>query len=301
MIAAHGLTPVEPALRYTSLRMQPYLAASVILLREPRPGAVEVCMLRRRRGSSFMASAFVFPGGGVDAGESLAECAARELFEEAGVALVAGAQTTPEQLANLRSRIAAGATAKPLLREAGLHWDEAQLTPWAHWITPSLEPKRFSAHFFIAALPPAQAPRFDDVETVEQLWINPDDAAARAAELMLPPPQLRTLWELQGLRSIAAVRAAARARAAEPAPILPRVAVVEAAAEAPSQSLADGKAHFRPGVCLLLPWDPEYLERGQGEALPLSPRPAWATGPSRFVMEDRAWRHLDAPGSTSEG
>ena len=47
--------------------MQPYPAASVILLREPRPGALEVCMLRRRRGSSFMASAFVFPGGGVDA------------------------------------------------------------------------------------------------------------------------------------------------------------------------------------------------------------------------------------------
>lgn len=297
MIAAHGLTPVAPALRYTWRRMQPYPAASVILLREPHPGAVEVCMLRRRRGSSFMASAFVFPGGGVDAGESLAECAARELFEEAGIALVAGARTTPEQLADLRARIAAGATAKPLLREAGLHWDEAKLTPWAHWITPSLEPKRFSAHFFIAALPPSQAPRFDEVETVEQLWLNPDDAPARAAELMLPPPQLRTLWELRGLRSIAAVLAAARARAAEPAPILPRVAMAEAAAE----SLADGKAHFRPGVCLLLPWDPDYLERGQGEALPLAPRPAWATGPSRFVMEDRAWRHLDAPGSTSEG
>lgn len=277
--------------------MQPYPAASVILLREPRPGALEVCMLRRRRGSSFMASAFVFPGGGVDAGESLAECAARELFEEAGVALVTGAQTTPEQLADLRARVAAGAAAKPLLEEAGLRWDEAQLTPWSHWVTPSLEPKRFSAHFFVAALPPHQAPRFDDVETVEQIWINPEEAAARAAELLLPPPQLRTLWELQGLSSISAVLSAARTRAAEPAPILPRVAMAETAAE----PLGDGKVQFRPGVCLLLPWDPEYLERGQGEALALSPRPAWANGPSRFVMEDRAWRHLNAPGSTTAG
>lgn len=274
--------------------MPPFPAASVILLREPAPGTVEVCMLRRRRGASFMASAFVFPGGGADPGESLAECAARELFEEAGVALVTGAQTTPEQLEDLRARIAAGAIAKPLLAEAGLAWDEALLTPWSHWITPSLEPKRFSAHFFVAALPAGQTPRFDAVETVEQVWVSPADAPARAAELALPPPQLRTLWEMRELTSIEQVLKAARARTAEPGAILPRVA-------AEADILTDGKVHFRPGICLLLPWDPEYLERGQGEAMPLEPRPAWATGPSRFVMEDRAWRHLDAPGSTSEG
>lgn len=280
--------------------MPPFPAASVILLREPAPGAVEVCMLRRRRGASFMASAFVFPGGGADPGESLAECAARELFEEAGVALVTGAQTTPEQLDDLRARIAAGAIAKPLLAEAGLHWDEALLTPWAHWITPSLEPKRFSAHFFVAALPHGQAPRFDAVETVEQVWVSPADAPARAAELNLPPPQLRTLWEMRNLTSIEQVMKAARARAAEPAPILPRVSQLAPPVE-PPQPTDDAKPAFRPPICLLLPWDPEYLERGQGEAMPLDPRPAWAIGPSRFVMEDRAWRHLDAPGSTSEG
>jgi 8-oxo-dGTP pyrophosphatase MutT (NUDIX family) len=280
--------------------MIPHPAASVILLREPAPGSVEVCMLRRRRGASFMASAFVFPGGGADPG------AAR--FEEAGIALVTGAPTTPEQLENLRARIATGAAAKPLLAEAGLRWDEALLTRWAHWITPSLEPKRFSAHFFVAALPAGQSPRFDAVETVEQVWIAPADAAARAGELALPPPQLRTLWELRNLRSIEQVTKAARARAAEPAPILPRVSMharpAEPALTEPvltEPATADPRPALRPPVCLLLPWDPDYLERGQGESMPLDPCPAWAIGPSRFVMEDRAWRHLDAPGSTSAG
>ncbi len=281
--------------------LEPHLAASVILLRAPRPGALEVCMLRRRRGASFMASAFVFPGGGAEPGESLASCAARELFEEAGVALVAGAPDAAT-LEAARARVAAQKHATIVLGEAGLGWDEAALAPWSHWVTPSLEPRRFSAHFFVAALPAGQEPRFDDVETVEQIWLAPGDAAERAAALNLPPPQLRTLWEMAGLTSIAEVFAAARARAAEPHPILPRVAAEEVSSipGGPAGSLG-GKAQLRPGVVLLLPWDPDYLSRGQGEAAPMEPRPAWATGPSRFVMEDRAWRHLDAPGSTSAG
>lgn len=277
--------------------LEPFPAASVILLREPRPGALEVCMLRRRRGASFMASAFVFPGGGADPGEAMPICAARELFEEAGIALVTGAPDAAT-LDSARARVAAKENATSVLGEAGFPWDEAALAPWSHWVTPSLEPRRFSAHFFVAALPAGQEPRFDDVETVEQIWIAPSDAAERAAELNLPPPQLRTLWEMAGMTSIEDVFAAARARAAEPHPILPRVAMQEAPSVG---SLGDGKAQFRPGVVLLLPWDPEYLARGQGEAAPMEPRPAWATGPSRFVMEDRAWRHLDAPGSTSAG
>lgn len=273
----------------------PHPAASVILLREPHPGALEVCMLRRRRGASFMASAFVFPGGGADPGEPLAICAARELFEEAGVALIDG-PASAEQLAALRKRAAAGESTHEALASAGLHFDDTQLIPWSHWITPSLEPRRFSAHFFVAALPEGQAPRFDDVETVEQVWVSPGDATARAAELSLPPPQLRTLWELRELTSIEQVRNAARARAADPWPILPRVSSL-----APQPSGGAGATSPAASICLLLPWDPDYLERGQGESMPMDHRPSWANGPSRFVMEDRAWRHLAAPGSTSAG
>jgi 8-oxo-dGTP pyrophosphatase MutT (NUDIX family) len=261
-------------------------AASVILLRRADPG-FEVFFVRRHRGSSFMASAFVFPGGAAEEGEDARTAAARELFEEAGVLLArdAGVQAETLEVPNqnhIRKRILNGVPAKDALRVAGLTWSTDALVPWAHWITPSVEPKRFSARFFVAELPAGQVPKFDAAETVDQTWLAPGDAPARAAELRLPPPQLRTLWELSAYRSIAEVLAAGRARAEEPHPILPR----RLPGEPP---------------CLLLPWDPEYVTGGAGDAAPLTYTPSWAGGPSRFVLEDRAWKHVAAPGSTTAG
>ena len=261
-------------------------AASVILLRAA-PGGLEVFLLRRRKGASFMASAFVFPGGGANPDEDARTTAARELFEEAGILLAhdtgQGETLEAPTLATMRRRILGGENATANLAAAGLAWSAEVLTPWSHWITPSAEPKRFSARFFVAELPPGQEPSFDDIETVDQTWVRPADAIARAAELMLPPPQLRTFWELAGLRTIADVVTAAKQRATEPHPILPR--------------LAPGAT----GPCLLLPWDPDYTVTGTGDAAPLAYTPSWATGPSRFVLEDRAWRHVAAPGSTTAG
>jgi 8-oxo-dGTP pyrophosphatase MutT (NUDIX family) len=241
----------------------------------------DVLLVRRNRGASFMASAYVFPGGVVEPGEDASIAAARELFEEAGLLLARGEldATTRD---DLRRRILDGAPASAELAKLGLAWATEALVPWSHWITPSIERKRFSAHFFAAELPAGQTPRFDAAETIDQAWIAPHEAAARAAELALPPPQLRTLWELARCATIEDVFAAGRARAAEPHPILPRIAPTD-----------------RP--CLLLPWDPEYTLIGTGEAVPLVNHPSWAIGPSRFVMEARAWTHVAAPGSTNAG
>ena len=258
-------------------------AASVILLRRT-PAGFEVFFVRRHKGSSFMASAFVFPGGAAEEGEDAKTAAARELFEEAGVLLArdAGVQAetleTPNQ-DQLRKRVLGGANAADVLRNAGLAWATDALVPWSHWITPSVEKKRFSARFFVCELPAGQEPRFDATETVDQIWIAPGDAAARAAELMLPPPQIRTCYELAQLATIEDVLAAGRARSSEPHPIMPRLLPGE-----------------RP--CLLLPWDPQYSD-ATGDTAPMAYRPSWATGPSRFVLEDRAWKHIAAPGSTS--
>jgi 8-oxo-dGTP pyrophosphatase MutT (NUDIX family) len=252
-------------------------AASVILLRAVQ-GGFEVFLLRRRKGASFMASAYVFPGGATEAGEDARTAAARELFEEAGVLLAKeageGADTleSPTQ-ATLRQRVLKGANAAAVLAEAGLAWSVEGLVPWSHWITPSVETKRFSARFFVTELPSGQEPSFDDIETVDQVWVRPADALARAGELALPPPQIRTFWELAEHASIAEVMAAAVLRGAEPHPIMPR--------------LGNG--------ALLLPWDPDYMVTGLGDSTPLAYRPAWARGPSRFVMEDRTWKHVAAP------
>ena len=258
-------------------------AASVILLRRA-PGGFEVFFVRRHRGSSFMASAYVFPGGATEEGEDAKTAAARELFEEAGVLLArdSGAQSETLELPSqehIRKRILAGAPAKAALELAGLAWATDALVPWSHWITPSVEKKRFSARFFVIELPAGQEPRFDETETVDQVWVSPADAIARAAELMLPPPQIRTCWELSQLGSIEAALAAGHARAEEPHPIMPRLAP------------PDGSG----GPSLLLPWDAEYTTKGTGDAAPLTYTPRWATGPSRFVMEDRAWKHVAGP------
>jgi 8-oxo-dGTP pyrophosphatase MutT (NUDIX family) len=174
-------------------------AAAVILLRRAERG-FDVLLVCRNRGASFMANAYVFPGGVAEPGEDARVAAARELFEEAGVMLARGGEPT-ETLefytqAELRSEILGGRPAASVLASAGLDWAVDALVPWSHWITPSIEPKRFSARFFVGELPPGQEPEFDANEVVAQVWLAPEDAAARSAELALPPPQLRTLWEL---------------------------------------------------------------------------------------------------------
>ena len=265
-------------------------AAAVILLRRASPG-FEVFLLRRHQRASFMASMFVFPGGATEPGEDARTAAARELFEEAGVLLArsdAGfeGQTLEFPIVGaLRRRILGGASAQQALAAAGLAWSTDMLVPWSHWITPSIEPKRFSARFFTCELPTGQIPSFDEVETVEQCWVRPLEAIARAGELALPPPQIRTFWELAQLDTIEEVLAAGRARSEEPHPIMPRL-----------QAPIDGAPR-----CLLLPWDPEYTETGTGDGTPLTYAPSWATGPSRFILEDRTWTHVAAPGSTTAG
>jgi 8-oxo-dGTP pyrophosphatase MutT (NUDIX family) len=268
-------------------------AASIILLRQTAPGdasesSFEVFLLRRHRGASFMASAYVFPGGAAEPDEDARTAGVRELFEEAGVLLAKQKldrdSDTLEMSGTdqLRARILGGMPAADALELAGLQWATEALVPWAHWITPSIEKKRFSARFFVVELPAAQEPHFDATETVDQIWLTPQQALARAAELQLPPPQVRTCWELAQLGNLRAVLQAGRQRGEEPHPIMPRLA--------PSE---------RP--CLLLPWDPEYLTAGTGESTPLTYQPRWAVGPSRFVLEDRAWKHVAAPGSTTAG
>jgi 8-oxo-dGTP pyrophosphatase MutT (NUDIX family) len=262
-------------------------AASIILLRRASSG-FEVFLLRRHRKSSFMASAYVFPGGAAEPGEDARTAAARELFEEAGVLLVKSAEESAGETLELasqeemRKQILGGAPSAEVLAQSGLTWSTESLVPWSHWITPSIEPKRFSARFYVAEIPSGQEPSFDNSETVDQVWVTPTDGLARAAELQLPPPQVRTLWELAEHANVRAVMNAGRARADEPHPIMPR--------------LAPGAA-----PCLLLPWDPEYLTAGTGESTPLTYHPSWARGPSRFVMEDRSWKHVAAPGSTNAG
>lgn len=255
-------------------------AATVIVLRE-QAGHLEVLLMRRNRNAPTSAQAFVFPGGMLEPDEVPATAAARELFEEAGILLARNSEQHP----------VAGTTAAALYRnivrnqrsnETMAHLHQASVTlatetlaPWAEWITPSVEAKRFRAHFFVAALPVDQAPSVNEREMVELRWVTAEDALAHARTLHLPPPQIRTFYELLPYRSIDEVFAAAAARQTEPHPILPR------GFTAPQ------------GPALALPWDPAYLAEGIGDSAPYATRPAWAHGPSRFVRLSDGWHYQD--------
>lgn len=250
----------------------PIPAATVILTRSAQSG-LEVFLLKRHKKSSFMSSAFVFPGGKVDPDDGADEVAAvRELFEEAGVLLVDRPLSAEVQSGWRRRLLAGEVTFAKMLEAEGLQPERSRLHAWARWVTPSAEPKRFDARFFLAELPPGQVPSFDDQETVEELWITPEQALVRqaAGSLRLPPPQLRILHELAACGSIAAALAVAATRPAED-PICPRI-VAETT-----------------GVTILLPWDVDY-EQASGDGCAFAATHAYATPPSRFRWDGSAWK-----------
>jgi hypothetical protein len=258
--------------------------AQVVVMR-PRPAGFELLVLRRH------SVGFALPSGAIHPNEDVRVAAARVLFEDVGILLgrdtgVAAETLEMPSLPALRRKILAGANATEALRAAGFTWASEALLQWSQWMAPSstglsspgirVDGSGSSVRVFVAELPPGAAPMFEKSEGVESKWILASDAELQGEDLLLAPHAIRTCWELQHFDKLKDVLAAARARATEPHPILPRMG---------------------PNLMLLLPWDPEYASAGQGESLPLSYHPKWAHGPSRFVREDRTWKLIAAPGS----
>jgi 8-oxo-dGTP pyrophosphatase MutT (NUDIX family) len=214
--------------------VEPIPASTVLLLRDGDHG-VEVFMVRRHDQVAFMGGAHVFPGGRLEdvdraSGHDPHRVAAvRELFEEAGV------------------RVALDA-----------------LVPWAHWVTPPLEARRFDTRFFAARAPANQTPAPDGRETTEGAWMTPSDALGRAGrdELLLPPPTWTSLRELEPFTTVADALQWARQR---------RIVRRE-----PKLVERDGRR------LLFLPGDPENWTP-ELDATPIE---------TRFVLTDGRWRPL---------
>jgi hypothetical protein len=87
-----------------------------------------------------------------------------------------------------------------------------QLKPWARWITPAVETRRYDTRFFAAALPERQQTREIRDEADEVAWLRPADvlAAAGRGEALVLPPTAVTLAELAACDSVAAALAAPR-------------------------------------------------------------------------------------------
>ena len=225
------------------------LAASAVILRDC-PHGIEAFMVVRHRAIDFASGALVFPGGKVDADDAdpawatlapqgIAEnaralyvAAAREAFEEAGLMLARrrGSQSllpaadTHRLVDRYRQPLIRGeATFHALLRAEELLLATELMIPFAHWITPEGLPKRFDTHFFLLAAPVDQLGAHDGSESVEGLWIAPQQAL-REAEARTRTLVFATRLNLMKLARYATVAAAVAATRATPiVTVMPRL------------------------------------------------------------------------------
>jgi len=219
-------------------------AATVVLLRDGAAG-IEAWLLTRAAAMVFAAGMSVFPGGRVDsedaalpiAGGDLDEMAlrfgcdraaatalvgagVRETFEETGVLL----SVPSADLSGARADVELGRVGfGDLLAANGLAVDGASLRPWARWVTPPNEVRRYDTHFFVAALPPAAVAQDVTSESSAASWVPVALALedSREGRRGLMPPTLATLTSLLEFATVADVLAAAPAR--DLAPVRPRV------------------------------------------------------------------------------
>lgn len=217
---------------------EPKQAATVLLLRDGEPG-LEVYLLRRTKGMPFAGGMTAYPGGGVDPRDGDTEtgwagpdpvqwatafgcdertarelvCAAvRETFEEAGVLLAGppGGGVVPDVSGDEWERQRQGLLSRELslaelLADRGLVLRSDLLRPFAHWITPPVEPRRYDTKFFAAALPVGQEARDVSGEADEAAWLRPADALAEldAGRRPMLPPTSHTLGQLAGFPDVA--------------------------------------------------------------------------------------------------
>jgi 8-oxo-dGTP pyrophosphatase MutT (NUDIX family) len=184
----------------------------------------------------FAAGMSVFPGGRVDgadatlpfAGDGVAATAARfgcseveargllgaavrETFEETGVLL-----TVPSaDLSGARTDVEAGRVSfGDLLRANGVAVDSSALHPWARWITPEGEVRRYDTRFFVGAMPDTAEARDVTTESSEASWVGVRAALGQAerGERKMLPPTLATLASLLPFASVSEALAASEAR-----------------------------------------------------------------------------------------
>jgi glyoxylase-like metal-dependent hydrolase (beta-lactamase superfamily II)/8-oxo-dGTP pyrophosphatase MutT (NUDIX family) len=210
----------------------PRPAATLILLREGAAGP-EVFLLQRSHRASFVAGAYVFPGGSIDAedaaprvlarvrGMSDAQASARlgiergglaywiaavrECFEEGGILLAQderGAALDSARVPALeawRARLNAGERSfADFLEAERLVIPAGELAYYAHWITAPGRARRFDTRFFVALAPRGQSGSHDNAETIRHAWLAPREALARSTrgEIELVFATQRTLEDL---------------------------------------------------------------------------------------------------------
>jgi 8-oxo-dGTP pyrophosphatase MutT (NUDIX family) len=275
-------------------------AATIVLVR-PRAATQEpeIFLVKRHRKSGFMASAYVYPGGKLDADDSHTDMLARtrglspeaalhrlapagprldddvtltgvealavhvagvrEVFEEAGILLADGLEATGEVLDAWRTEINADLGFRDLVARESLTLRPDQLHYFAHWITPDIEPRRFNTRFFLALAPDGQEGYHDETETVDSAWLAPAEALDRYAKGEIMLAP-PTFRTLEDMAAFDTAASLLRGMVPDTVPtIMPRFDSVDGV------------------MTMFMPGDPEY------------PSPVPVIGPTRVVLIDGRW------------
>lgn len=186
--------------------VQPRLAASVLVVRDS-PAGLQTWLLRRVPKMAFAPGMSVFPGGGVDPADS------------AGAGVESSAVAGRFEVSDEQAGVLLRAAVRELAEETGLVLPPATLQPWARWITPEEEPRRYDTFFFVAGLvDPAWQLAAVTSEASHADWISVEQALDEYRQGVRPmlPPTVRNLMEVATFGTVAELLAAASSRPIRP-------------------------------------------------------------------------------------
>jgi 8-oxo-dGTP pyrophosphatase MutT (NUDIX family) len=228
-----------PNLDLPGADVTPVPAATVVIVRDGEQG-IETWMMRRVKAMAFAPGAAVFPGGRVDPRDAdisvpwlgsdpdrvaarlqtdartsreLVTAALRELFEETSVLL---AHPLPDiDLEQARVAIESREfSLAQFLADHGCALSADALHPWARWVTPAVERRRYDTWFFVATLPVGSEAQAVSSEADVAGWIAVEEVlrAYAAREMLVLPPTVTMLRGLAAAGTVAQVLAAAPQR-----------------------------------------------------------------------------------------